>query len=94
MAIKRIMGKGYRKYRKCLRCNTPIEAALWDDMVYTCSKCGQQHYVDVYKKSIVLTVAERPDVRKRHKGTIIQVEPEQEAARHRLIRKVEGRNGK
>lgn len=91
MAIKRIMGKGYRKYRKCLRCNAPIEAALWDDTVYTCPKCGQQHYVDVYKKSIVLTVAERPDVRKRHKGAIT---PEQEAARLRLIRKAEGRNGK
>lgn len=91
MAIKVIIGKVNKKNRKCLRCNKQIERVLRDNTVYTCEHCGQQHLVDVYANCIALTVAERPDVRKRRKGHLT---PEQEQARERrlmLIEKVETR---
>lgn len=66
MAIKRSIGKGNRKYKKCLRCDQPITAVLQDDKIYTCPQCGQQHLIDVYPQSITMTVAERPDIRRRH----------------------------
>lgn len=91
MAIKRIMGKGYKKYKKCLRCNVPIEAVLRDCTVYTCPGCGQGHYVDIYRTSMAITILERPDVRKRHKGAVT---PEQEIARAQLIERVEMRKMK
>lgn len=79
MAIKRIIGKQNVKYKTCLRCGRRIEAVLKDDEVYTCEHCGQQHFVDVYKNRIVLTVAEYADLRRRPP----------EKARAALIAKVE-----
>lgn len=65
--IKRIIGRyGAKKHRKCLKCNTAIQRTLEDNINYTCPVCGQVHLIDVYDKFIHLTVAERPEARKRH----------------------------
>ena len=87
-AIKVIIGKANKKYRRCLRCNQQIEAPLRDNSIYTCERCGQQHLVDVYRHCIHLTVAERPEVRRRPAGKLT---PEQLRARQRLIDKVEAK---
>lgn len=65
MVIKRIIRKNDKGHRSCLRCGRIIEGALWDDEVYICWYCGQQHFVDIYKNTIEITVVERPDVRHR-----------------------------
>lgn len=70
MIIKRVVRRyGANKYKRCLKCDTIIRERLVDDADYICPVCGQWHLVDVYDKFIHLTAAERPDVRKRHKGT-------------------------
>lgn len=86
MAIKRIIGKQNNKYKSCLRCGQATEQKLWDDTVYTCQRCGQRHFVDVYRDRIVLTVVEYPDIRRRPAN---KVTPKQERARAALIVKVE-----
>ena len=88
MAIKRIIGRYTKKQRKCLRCGEKIEKALYDDIVYNCESCGQLHYVDIYKDTIVLTVVEHPEVRRRPKRENIT---EQSRARQKLIAKVNTR---
>ena len=65
MVVKRIIGLHQKDNRKCLRCDQPIEGKLMDNTVYTCSNCGQKHFVDVYSNRIVLTVVERADIRYR-----------------------------
>ncbi|MDU7027495.1 hypothetical protein [uncultured Robinsoniella sp.] len=70
MIIKRIVGRyGAKRHKKCLKCNAVIQGRLKDDVDYICPVCGQIHLVDVYDKFIHLTAAERPEERKRHKGT-------------------------
>lgn len=87
MAIKRIIGKGYTKYKTCLNCDRPIEQPLKDDKVYICPKCGQEHFVDVYEKSVVLTRKEYPHLRRRHSGN--ETELQQRRNLEALIRKIE-----
>ena len=84
MAIKRIIGRYNKKYKSCLKCGRPIDKVLRDDEVYTCERCGQQHLIDVYKDTIVITVAERPDIRRRPAEMITQ----QRRARQELINRV------
>lgn len=88
MAIKIIIGRANKKYRKCLRCKKQIEEALKDNVIYTCEHCGQQHFVDIYGGNIALTVVEHPYARRRPCGLLT---PEQQEARRRLIEKVEAR---
>lgn len=65
MALKRIASKSNRKARNCLKCNRRL-TNLKDNVVNTCEGCGQQHLVDFYtNNTIVLTVAERPELRRR-----------------------------
>ena len=88
MVIKRIIGQRTKKYRSCLRCGQPIEKVLQDDTVHTCEHCGQQHFVDVYVDRTILTVVERPEVRRR---PATQITPDQRKARKELIERAEKR---
>ena len=69
MAVKKSFSKTDQKHKTCLSCNRKIEEKLKDNTTYTCTHCGQQHFVDVYSDVIMLTVAERPEFRRRHTGT-------------------------
>lgn len=65
MTLKRIASKSNKKARNCLKCNRRL-TNLKDNVVNTCEGCGQQHLVDFYtNNTIVLTVAERPELRRR-----------------------------
>ena len=66
MAIKRSFGVKDKNGRACLKCGRqiPIEA-IKDDTIHTCACCGQQMFVDKYGSRAVLTVCERPELRKR-----------------------------
>lgn len=89
MAVKRIVGRRTKKYRTCLRCGQPIDRVLKDDEVYTCGSCGQQHYVDIFPDSIVLTAAEYAEFRRR---PVTMLTHEQRQARRRLIAKAKDRD--
>lgn len=89
MAIKRIIGKQNTKYKSCLRCGKGIEKALKDDEVYTCERCGQQHFVDVHPNKIVLTAVEHAYIRRRPPEPVA---PEVQKAREELIERVERRH--
>lgn len=88
MAIKRIISRQSKKYRKCLNCGQHIDRILRDDEVYTCEYCGQQHLVDVYADRIAITVAERPEIRRRPAA---KVTPQQQRARKVLVARAEAR---
>lgn len=65
MTLKRIANKSNKKARNCLKCNKRL-TNLRDNIVNTCEGCGQQHLVDFCtNNTIVLTVAERPELRRR-----------------------------
>lgn len=87
MTIKRMIGKGSIKHKTCLCCGQQITDKLEDNTIYLCENCGQEHYVDIYEKCIALTVKERPDLRRRHRGN--ETEIQQQRARAALIRKME-----
>lgn len=77
MILKRIASKGNKKARNCLKCNSRL-LNLKDNVVNTCEVCGQQHLVDFYtNNTIVLTAAERPELRKRP-GTPKPEQPKRE----------------
>ena len=88
MAIKRIIGRHDKKFRSCLNCGQHIDKVLRDDEVYTCERCGQQHLIDVYVDHITMTVAERPELRRRPAAKIT---PQQERARKALVARAEAR---
>lgn len=91
MVIKRIIRRSDRGHRSCLVCRRIIDKKLSDDEVYTCWHCGQQHFVDVYKNTIEITVVERPDVRHRPAGCTESITESQRQARVALIEKAEKR---
>lgn len=75
MTLKRIANKKNKKARNCLKCNRRLKN-LKDNVVNTCEGCGQQHLVDFYEGNIiVLTAAERPELRRRP-GEPKQASPE------------------
>lgn len=87
MSIKRIANIHNPNACNCLKCGCKLEN-LKDNEVNTCGYCGQRHLVDIYKNNtIVLTVAERPELRKSPDETK-EVSPEyaqnQEAFNKRL----------
>ena len=88
MAIKRIIGRCDKRFRSCLSCGQHIDRVLKDDEVYTCERCGQQHLIDVYVDHVVLTVIERPEIRRRPTS---KVTPQQQRARKVLVARVESR---
>ncbi|MCM1088946.1 MAG: hypothetical protein NC419_12380 [Muribaculaceae bacterium] len=66
MAIKRSFSVKNHKLSKCLNCGAKIPPdKLKDDSVYACARCGQGMTVDRYESHIVLTVVEKPDLRRR-----------------------------
>lgn len=89
MAIKRIIGRYDKRFRSCIKCGLFIDRVLKDDEVYTCERCGQQHLIDVYVDRIVLTAAERPEIRRRPAAKIT---PQQKRARKALVARVDSRN--
>lgn len=42
-----------------------VLVGLKDNTEHECSFCGQKHFVDIYGTTLVLTAAERPDLRHR-----------------------------
>lgn len=98
MTLKRIASKSNKKAWNCLKCNRRLKN-LKDNVVNTCEGCGQQHLVDFYtNNTIVLTVAERPELRRRPgepKAASPEYAQNQEAFNKRLERfrrKWEGEN--
>lgn len=89
MAVKQIIPRYTKKYRKCLNCCQAIEKPLKDDEIYTCIKCGQQHLVDVYKDCIALTAVEYAEFRRR---PVTMLTHEQRQARRRLLAKAKARD--
>ena len=87
MVIKRVIGRKSDKHKTCLNCERPIEMRLRDDYEYRCRHCGQDHFVDIYEKNIVLTRAEYPQIRKRHSGN--ETEMQQQRNLEEFVRKVE-----
>lgn len=87
MAIKRVIGRNSEKFKTCLNCNQPIGMRLKDDYNYFCRKCGQEHFVDIYENSIVLTKAEYPQLRRRHSGN--ETELQQRRNLEEFVKKVE-----
>lgn len=65
MAIKRSFSVKDKKGRACLKCGRelPLEQ-MKDDTICTCV-CGQKMFVDRYASKAVLTVCERPELRRR-----------------------------
>lgn len=64
MILKRVGSIKNKKNKKCLQCGR-LMVGLKDNEVHRCGACGQKHYVDIYGTTLVLTVAERKDLRHR-----------------------------
>lgn len=64
MTLKRVSSIYNAKSKTCLRCGYELEG-LKDNVEHTCAHCGQKHLVDFYGKTLVLTAAERPELRHR-----------------------------
>lgn len=65
MALKRSFSVKDSKGRACLKCGRAIQLEeIKDDTVCACV-CGQKMFVDKYGSRAVLTVYERPELRKR-----------------------------
>lgn len=66
MAIKRSYNIENKKGSRCLKCGEQLlPYAMRDNTVCTCNKCGQKMTVDRYGQTVILTVAERPEIRHR-----------------------------
>ena len=88
MTLKRIASKNNKKSCNCLKCNRPL-TNLKDNVVNTCEGCGQQHLVDFYtNNTIVLTVAERPEIRRRP-GRPKEVDQEHEQNKEAFNKRLE-----
>lgn len=64
MIFKRVGSIKNKKNKKCLQCGR-LMVGLKDNEVHRCGACGQKHYVDIYSTTLVLTAAERKDLRHR-----------------------------
>lgn len=66
MAVKRSFSVKNKSQCVCLKCGAQIlPDDLKDNTVYKCTKCGQEMTVDRYESRAVLTVIEKPDLRRR-----------------------------
>lgn len=66
MAIKRSYSIESKRGNRCLRCGEQLlPYAMKDNTVCTCHKCGQKMTVDRHGQTVILTVVERPDIRRR-----------------------------
>lgn len=74
MAIKRTFDVKNQKKRICLKCEAPLPLeTMKDNTICTCRQCGQQMTVDRQGQRAVLTVAERPDIRRRVPADVREV---------------------
>lgn len=64
MSLKRAGSIHSRGTKNCLKCGYELQD-IQDDVVNTCSHCGQQHLVDLIGSSLTLTVIEKPELRHR-----------------------------
>jgi len=90
MAIKRSFSVKDRKFCCCLTCGAQIiPGKLKDDSVYMCGQCGQKMTVDRYGSSVVLTVLERQDLRRRIPPEVMNAAPQQRADILKLLQEKE-----
>lgn len=77
MGFKRLFDINDKRGRVCLKCGQQIPAeALKDDAIFSCDNCSQKHFVDFTEGGMcVLTLFERPDIRRRQKAKEKQAPP-------------------
>ncbi len=86
MAVKRSFSLKNKCHCACLKCGAQIlPDDLKDNTVYKCVRCGQKMTVDRYDSRAVLTVIEKPDLRRRIPPEIMNVAPQQKAEIMRLL---------
>lgn len=80
MAVKRSFSVKNKSQCICLKCGAQIlPDDLKDNTVYKCARCGQEMTVDRYESRAVLTVIEKPDLRRRVPPEIMNAAPQQKA---------------
>ena len=78
MAVKRSCSLKNKSHCVCLKCGAQIlPDDLKDNTVYKCVRCGQEMTVDRYDSRAVLTVIEKPDLRRRIPPEIMNAAPQQ-----------------
>lgn len=86
MAVKRSFSVKNKSQCVCLKCRAQIlPDDLKDNTVYKCVRCGQEMTVDRYESRAVLTVTEKPDLRRRIPPEIMNAAPEQKAEITRVL---------
>ena len=91
MILKRVGSIKNKKNKKCLQCGR-LMVGLKDNEVHRCGACGQKHYVDIYGTTLVLTAAERKDLRHRTEPKsqddpeVVQKKKDQDEFKKRLTR--------
>ena len=86
MAVKRSFSLNNKSHCICLKCGAQIlPDDLKDDTVYKCVRCGQEMTVDRYDSRAVLTVIEKPELRRRIPPEIMNAAPQQKAEIARLL---------
>ena len=86
MAVKRSFSLNNKSHCVCLKCGAQIlPDDLKDNTVYKCVRCGQEMTVDRYDSRAVLTVIEKPDLRRRIPQEIMNAAPQQKAEIMRLL---------
>lgn len=86
MAVKRSFSVKNKSQCVCLKCRAHIlQSDLKDNTVYKCTKCGQEMTVDRYESHTVLTVIEKPELRRRIPPEIMNAAPQQKVEIMRLL---------
>lgn len=86
MAVKRSFSVKNKSQCVCLKCGAQIlPDDLKDNTVYKCVRCGQEMTVDRYESRAVLTVIEKPDLRRRVPPEIMNAAPQRKAEIMRLL---------
>ena len=86
MAVKRSCSLKNKSHCVCLKCGAQIlPDDLKDNTVYKCVRCGQEMTVDRYDSRAVLTVIEKPDLRRRIPPEIMNAAPQQKTEIMRLL---------
>lgn len=92
MAVKRSFNATDTKARSCLKCGRPLDLEiLKDNTIITC-KCSQKMFVDRYGSRIILTVCEKPDLRRRIENNKVALQMKDCAKLHDRIDALESEN--
>lgn len=90
MAVKRSFSIKNKSHCACLKCGAQIlPDDLKDNMVYKCAQCGQEMTVDRYDSRAVLTVIEKPELRRRVPPEIMNAAPQDKADIVKLLQEKE-----